>query len=66
MTCVTLIFILFTLPYTIRKRQTECEDYSENRAQHRGGREGKTQLNYKEHEEHVREKYSAQESKHAF
>lgn len=49
----------------MRKSQTEREDHSENRAQNRGGRESKAQLNHKEHEEHVREKYATQESKYA-
>lgn len=53
------------LPYMIRKRQTERKNHSKGRAQHRGGREGKVQLNNKKHEKHIRKKYAAQKSKHA-
>lgn len=53
------------LPYTVRKCQSERENHSENRAQHRDGRKGEIQLNHEKYEEHICEKYTTQKPEHA-
>lgn len=53
------------LPHAIGERQPERENHSEHRAQHRGGREGEVQLKHEKHEEHIREKDTAQKPEHA-